>query len=220
MLGLALSGWLTSVIIWSVLSMRARAMRTELNFGIHEIRRPLQQAFLLHPSCEPSHRAVSEALDGAVTALDELEARLNRLPVEPKREPVDIRGLIEGSVATQGVIGSSREAQVEWQACSGKVLGDRDRLQRIFDNLIDNAARHGASPLTVTARDCGRFIRVAIGNRTIRDDLDDPRAGGATGHGYGLRIVSELVSEHGGNFAYSRRSDDCEAVVELPLTRA
>lgn len=215
MLELTVSGWIMSSIVGAVLWLRARAMKSRLNFGIHEIRRPLQQAYLLAPA--PDRSSISAALEGAVAALDELEARVNRRCLEPRREQVDLRRLVEASLEIQRAIGPRATPEVDWRARSGEVLGDPAGLQRIFDNLIDNATRHGAPPFRVSARESGDFIRVAVGNAPRANAADAARMGADPGRGYGLRIVGDLVREHGGRFAYSMRPGDCEAVVELPL---
>lgn len=217
MLGLAISGWIACVFAMVFLWVRSCAGRSTLNRDIHELRRPLQQAYLLSPGVERSSYSLSAALDHSLVALDDLDAHVNRGHRVARYEPVDIRSLVEDSLEMQRSLRAQGLLRLEWRAREGKVFGDPHRLRRIFDNLLDNAARHGTAPLEVSARDSGGFIRVAVENPGGNPGSEVTSPKSLPGHGYGLRIIRELVREHGGHFSFTNRRDRYEAVVDLPL---
>lgn len=92
----------------------------------------------------------------------------------------------------------------------GRVLGDADGLNRVVQNLLDNAVRHAQAAVTVTltaddhvtltVADDGPGIpeqhREHVFERFTR--LDDARSRDAGGTGLGLAIVRDLVARHGG----------------------
>ncbi|GAB1644131.1 ATP-binding protein [Krasilnikovia sp. MM14-A1259] len=114
-----------------------------------------------------------------------------------------------------------------------RVLGDAGRLRRAVRNLLDNAARHARSTVTVSVwqDDCAHLVvaddgrgidpgdRQRVFDRFVR--LDDSRARHDGGSGLGLPITREIVDNHGG----SVRIDDGTGAgaifhVRLPLPEA
>jgi signal transduction histidine kinase len=109
-----------------------------------------------------------------------------------------------------------------------RLVGDAARLRRAVRNLLDNAARHAKSTVTVTVRqdDCAHLLvaddgsgidpgdRERIFDRFVR--LDGSRARHDGGSGLGLPITREIVDGHGGHV---RIDDGPGAVfhVRLPL---
>jgi signal transduction histidine kinase len=92
-----------------------------------------------------------------------------------------------------------------------RVTGDADALQRVLRNLVDNAARHAATTLTLRVRVEGGTAEVTVGNdgppiaaadrerifdRFVRLDDSRSRAGGGTG--LGLPIARDIIAAHGG----------------------
>ena len=84
------------------------------------------------------------------------------------------------------------------------VTGDESGLRAIFDNLLENAARHGARrvrielvptrwPSTTTAGHPGRPARAGV--RALR-------AGRRAGSGLGLAIVAQQAALHGGGHSW------------------
>jgi two-component system phosphate regulon sensor histidine kinase PhoR len=93
------------------------------------------------------------------------------------------------------------------------VTGDRDELARVFDNLIENAVKYGASGrrvvvslrrvpagIEIAVRDFGPGIEARhlprLTERFYRVDVGDSRSKGGTG--LGLAIVKHIVNRHGG----------------------
>ncbi|MEU0680230.1 sensor histidine kinase [Streptomyces albogriseolus] len=91
------------------------------------------------------------------------------------------------------------------------VRGNRDQLQRLLRNLLDNAARHAAHRIRVTVRSEDEQVVVAVHDdgpgvpaedaerifeRFVR--LDDARSRDQGGTGLGLAIARDLAERHGG----------------------
>ena len=94
------------------------------------------------------------------------------------------------------------------------VMGDRDRLRQVVDNLVANALRHtpATSPIEVRMRRDGHGVRleVADGGPGVPDAeqahifepfrrADPTRARATGGAGLGLTIVSAIAHAHGGD---------------------
>ncbi|MGV9684309.1 sensor histidine kinase [Streptomyces cellulosae] len=114
------------------------------------------------------------------------------------------------------------------------VRGDRDQLERLLRNLLDNAARHAAHRVQVTVR--GEDEQVVV---TVHDDgpgvpaedaeriferfvrLDDARSRDQGGTGLGLAIARDLAHRHGGTLTLvAGDGDGGGACFELRLPQA
>ena len=214
-----------------------------LNAAAHEIRTPIA-AVQLHmenamSAATEQQRQVSleSAMAGArrTSKLAEQLLALGRISaggdlVEPQRVSMtelccDVIATIEPLLDRRGqTIGL--DAPVDcW------VLGDPTQLQRMLQNLIDNASLHGAErgEIQVTLDRAPGVALLAVCNDgpTIPDDelvhLFTPyyRLPGARpgGHGLGLAIVKEIVNQHAGQIRIQPKADGqgtC-VLVSLPL---
>ena len=94
----------------------------------------------------------------------------------------------------------------------GRVVGDRDQLERLVRNLTDNAARHATGQVRVSLRELDGHVvlrveddgggvdprqRERIFDRFVR--LDEARDRDSGGSGLGLAIVREVAEFHGGD---------------------
>ena len=118
------------------------------------------------------------------------------------------------------------------------VLGDRDELVRLFENLVENALKYGASgkrvdialaraemadgtrEAHVTVRDYGPGIAAEhlprLTERFYRVDVGESRAQGGTG--LGLALVKHILNRHRGRLAIdSQPGEGARFTARLPL---
>jgi two-component system sensor histidine kinase QseC len=111
------------------------------------------------------------------------------------------------------------------------VRGEPSQLQRMLQNLIDNASVHGAAhgEILVTLDAVDGMALLGVSNDGVPipqkevDNLFTPYyrlpGGGAGGHGLGLAIVKEIVDQHHGRIVVQTREDGrgTLVLVSLPL---
>jgi two-component system phosphate regulon sensor histidine kinase PhoR len=118
------------------------------------------------------------------------------------------------------------------------VLGDRDELIRLFENLVENGLKYGASgkrveialsraespegkpEARVAVRDHGPGIAAEhlprLTERFYRVDVGESRAQGGTG--LGLALVKHILNRHQGRLTIdSRPGEGATFTVRLPL---
>ena len=159
-----------------------------------------------------------------------LLARLDEgRPLE--REPVRLDDLVGEAVETARMVDPERKIELSTEPVT--VLGDRDRLRQVMDNLLSNVRSHtpAASPARVSvARENGRAV-IEVGDSgpgLTEDELgrvferfyraDSSRARASGGVGLGLSIVAAVARAHGGSVGVSSEQD-LGAIfrVELPV---
>jgi two-component system phosphate regulon sensor histidine kinase PhoR len=121
-------------------------------------------------------------------------------------------------------------AQIEVDVAEGlAVLGTREGLDHIVQNLIDNAVKYGNNtPVTVRAERVAERVRLAVADRGpgIPDGhedriferfyrLDAGRSRDRGGSGLGLAIVKSQSEAIGGRVWVERASPGARFVVEL-----
>ena len=162
-----------------------------------------------------------------------LLARLDEgRPLE--REPVDLEQVVVEAIDAHRVVDGDHplEASVE----PAIVVGDRDRLRQVVDNLLANARAHtppgtsvsvglhtadGRVELTVSDTGPGLTEEEATEIFERFHRLDSSRARSSGGVGLGLSIVAAVAQAHGGA-AEARPTPGGGAtfVVSIPLARA
>jgi heavy metal sensor kinase len=207
----------------------------------HELRTPLAilgAELELADSPERSREDLRRAVRSASEEIDRLSrlaedllviARFDqgRLPIG--REPVQLRALLErvrdrfGSRAKE----EKREIAIEGSADS-IVDVDPSRIEQALGNLVDNALRHGAGNVRVSARRDDGFLVLGVSDegpgfapgfqseafeRFTR--ADGGRSGG--GAGLGLAIVQAIAVAHGGRVAVVSGSGRSATTVEVTL---
>ena len=181
------------------------------------------------PATPENLRVIGEEVErlgrllGALRSLNELESE--DLSVE--HAPVDLTEMAAGAVDRHGPAFAAKGVDLAAELRSGVVLGDRDRMLQVVDNLLDNALKYtpagghvgvavegGDTP----AADAGGALKGPAGawvRLTVSDDgpgvdpIDRPfifdrfyRAQGSRGTpgaGLGLAICRALVEAQGGS---------------------
>ena len=175
-----------------------------------------------------------ERLSKLVDELFEL-ARLEARDVEPEFERFNLAELASDIVAKYR--GTSGEISLELEIGTGSldVEGDVGLIERVFDNLIDNALRFspagGAVRVTVLqaagedsgwieARvvDSGAGVPDASRERIFERFFRGENPGGA-GTGLGLAIVKRVVELHGGTVEVEEATVGATFLVRLPKSK-
>jgi two-component system OmpR family sensor kinase len=159
-----------------------------------------------------------------------LLARLDEgRPLE--REHVELEQVVGDAVETAITVEPARP--VEFEAERAAVLGDRDRLRQIVDNLLSNVRAHtpAGAPVRVRVRSANGSAVIEVTDsgpgmsaeetervfeRFYRADQSRSRSSG--GVGLGLSIVAAVAEAHGGTVAArSERGQGATFEITLPL---
>lgn len=112
------------------------------------------------------------------------------------------------------------------------VPGDPDKLARVFQNVLKNAAAYSYpdTEIVIAAQEQADFITVTLTNRgkTIPSEklaslfekfyrLDEARTSGTGGAGLGLAIAREIVNLHGGTITAESRDETVTFAISLPV---
>jgi len=196
----------------------------------HELRTPMTAVLgaaktLLREDVELSDRTIRQLLEMIVTQSTRLAqvtqsvllaGSLDRDEVSFAADQVDVSELVHETIdALAGTIPRSVSVSDEARA-GGTVIGDRNRLQQVLMNLLDNAVKYspdGGAVVVRTARDGDRMrlevedhgIGIAAGDSDRifeKFDRGDPsHRPPAGGTGLGLYICRELVERMGGRIS-------------------
>jgi len=99
-------------------------------------------------------------------------SRLQSTAVELERTAVPVHGFVADAVSHAR--GTTQDVDIRLDCPEDlAVMGDRDRLAQMMDNLIGNAMRHGTPPVhvTVTAGDEQVTIRVRDEGAGVSDEM-------------------------------------------------
>ena len=179
----------------------------------HDIRNPLGVAQgrldLLADDHDSEHLPpISRALDRIDDLVSETLtlARQGQVVAEPT--PIDLDTVVSTCWATA----STDDAELNCQT-GLTVMGDRSRLQHIFENLFRNAIEHGGSDVTVRVGQCApnAFYVENTGPPIPADDRETVFEAGHTstreGTGFGLAIVNRIAEAHGWEVAATEGTD-------------
>ncbi len=155
-------------------------------------------------------------------------SRLERSVLQMNPEEVSVADLADDALARSRR--THPDAEILTDVSPGlTVYVDRDRLAQALDNLIANALRHGAPPVTVAARARDTEVEIRVSDEgpgvaeAMRPRLFDRFATGRNqgGTGLGLFIVRELARAQGGDATYDPPSTEAPAgafVITLPTS--
>ncbi|MEU6958211.1 HAMP domain-containing sensor histidine kinase [Streptomyces chrestomyceticus] len=206
------------------LAARLQAERDVTANIAHELRTPvagLVAAAGLLPPSRPTELVQDRAQ--RVRGLMEDVLEVARLDARTEEADTELRPLAELARRTVAALGGAAEAGVEVRVLSdGLVETDPRRVERILVNLIGNALRHGAAPVTVEIE--RGILRVRDGGPGFPEALlaHGPqrfRTGGGSdgqGLGLGLTIASGQARVLGGRLTFANpEGGGAEATLDL-----
>ena len=176
-------------------------------------------------------RTETARMDRLVTDLLML-ARLDEgLPME--KAPVELVSLTSEAVRTATAVGPEWPVRF-WAARPVEVIGDKDRLRQVIDNLLANVRAHTPPGTATTVRvdRLGDEAEVEVrdtGPGMPTDEArhvferfyraDPARARTSGGSGLGLSIVAAIVAAHGGSVsAASEPGHGMAVTVRIPVS--
>ena len=153
-------------------------------------------------------------------------SRLESGSAEPRREPVDLAGVLEAARESVGADGATIKLGVDPEVPA--LVADSVQLERAFANLFENGVRHGAGrPVLVRSREIGGRLVVRVVDQgpgipeQERERIFEPfyrREGERGGFGLGLAIAKGFVEANGGQIAVeSVPGQGSTFVVSFPL---
>lgn len=215
----------------------------------HELRNPLSAIsngvqLIRNPAAGSQHRWAAEVIETHVVHLSRMVddlldvSRITRGKITLKRERIEMTRVLRSAADTARPFLEERRHEFILQLDEGPVpsYADATRLEQIFVNLLNNAAKYtepGGTILFSSTLQDGRFV-VTVKDNGIgmpEDLLDDAFelfvqgdrgiARSEGGLGIGLTLVRSLVTMHGGTIR--ARSEGTgkgsEFTVSLPLSR-
>jgi signal transduction histidine kinase len=162
-----------------------------------------------------------------------LTSQLDRGDLRVEREPVDVADVVKATLdAMAPQVPDTVTIDVELAPTLAPAAGDRDRLQQVLLNLVDNAVKYAApGNVNVRATTIDGSARIAVKDEgpgiafTDQERIfekfyrGDPKlVRSPSGTGLGLYISRELVRRMGGNLVVtSHPGSGATFTVELPL---
>lgn len=210
----------------------------------HELRTPMTAVYgaartLQRPDIEITPEQKGDLLEMIATQSERLAqiteevllaSSLDRGEVAVEQDRVEVAGLVRGTIATmQPHLGVPVTIDAEGEAFA---TGDRDRIEQIVINLLDNAAKFSpdGGEITVFVGEGGGRVRVAVADEGVGIDpaehevifekfyrVDPELAQAPGGTGLGLYICRELAGRMGGEITVlSAPGNGATFVLALP----
>jgi heavy metal sensor kinase len=219
------------------------AVKRERSFvadASHELRAPLalvrtevDLALDLPRSAEELQtalRSIGEEADRLSQLADDLLllARLDEGELPLRKEPLDVHDVLHDVAERFGRRAADDGRRIAVDAPGLGVEADRVRLEQALVNLVENALRHGAGTITLTASSEADSVEIHIADEGAGFDDgvadtaferftrgDQARSSG--GAGLGLAIVEAIVTAHKGTVALSTdTARGADVVLTLP----
>jgi two-component system phosphate regulon sensor histidine kinase PhoR len=232
---------------------RAEEMRADFVANAsHELRTPLAALSGFIETLQGPAREDAKARERFLDIMQEQARRmarliddllsLSRIELNAHRQPdtpIDLAPIVGQVVDSLQTLARDRAVMVNVDAAGAlKVLGDRDELVRVFENLVENALKYGASgervdirlapakgldgepEAQVSVRDYGPGIAPEhlprLTERFYRVDVRESRAQGGTG--LGLALVKHILNRHRGRLSIeSTLGEGATFIVHLPI---
>jgi signal transduction histidine kinase/PAS domain-containing protein len=186
-----------------------------------------------------------EYLDIALDQIDRMSrlilelldvSRIETGRLEIRREPIPWTTFVSDVVHRHHTAVSDRRFQLNVPVGHKRVLGDRDRLEQVLGNLMENAVKYSpdGSEILVTVEDRGDQVVTSVADRGIGIPTDElgqvferfhrGRQVSSTnygGLGLGLYITKQIVERHGGTiWVESREGQGTTFSFSLPVAPA
>jgi signal transduction histidine kinase len=212
--------------------------RAFLSDAAHELRSPVaaMRAELDIAASHPEIGKWPDVVDRLGMSTRRLERLIEDLLVLATREERGVQHRAEVDLdeivirQTQPLRASSR-LHVDLEGLNAaRIWGDREQLERVVANLVDNAERHAATTIVVglhvhddsaemVVQDDGPGIpaasRLRVFDRFSR--LDEARDRPRGGAGLGLAIARRIVEDHNGSIEVANSNGGARVVVRLPV---
>ena len=175
----------------------------------------------------------SERLEMLINELFEI-TRYHTAAVQLKKMQVDLYALLSQVTDELYPALSARGNTARVSAGDGLVVtGDPEKLARVFNNLLKNAAAYSYpdTEISISAEKKGRNAIVVFRNhgQTIPEDklvhifekfsrLDEARLSDTGGAGLGLSIAKEIISLHGGEITAQSNGETVTFTITLPVS--
>jgi signal transduction histidine kinase len=173
----------------------------------------------IHSDAERMGRIVSEVLD---------LARIESGRLELHRDTVHISRLVDKAISAVAALPGSARIAIDVPEDLA-VLGDPERLQHVFFNLVENAVKFSDDgPIFIAADSEGDMVIVRVSDSGVGIEADrleeiflgpGPTGQSATpkGTGLGLYLTKRLIEAHGGEIAVLSEPDvNTTFTVRLP----
>jgi two-component system phosphate regulon sensor histidine kinase PhoR len=227
---------------------RVEEMRADFVANVsHELRTPLaaitgfidtlQGAARDDPAARERFLGIMQAQSWRMARLIDDLLSLSRIELRAHQRPdtrLDLVAIVRQVADGLQTLARDREVAIEIKAPAEPliVLGDRDELTRLFENLIENGLKYGATGkrLDVTLASDGNEAEAVVRDygpgiasehlprlteRFYRVDVGESRAQGGTG--LGLALVKHILNRHQGRLVIDSKAGDGAAfTVRLP----
>jgi PAS domain S-box-containing protein len=148
-------------------------------------------------------------------------------------EPIDLKGFIEGVIEMVNPQVEAKNQTLNFH-CKGQcdsILGDRDNLLGVFNNIVGNAVKYTpeGGTIDVTISQEGSFVTVEVTDTGVgipREDLPrifdkfyrvKGKTRGITGSGLGLSVAKSIVEAHRGTIQALSEGKGSTFTVALPV---
>ena len=211
----------------------------------HELRTPIAAVSAYAELFERGAAQNADDLPRVMSGIRTETARMDRLVsdlltlarldegVPMEKAPVELVALASDAVRTATAVGPEWPVRF-WASHPVEVIGDRDRLRQVVDNLLANVRAHTPEGTTTTVRvnqvgdeaeievhDTGPGMPAEEARRVFERFYRADRARSRTsgGSGLGLSIVSAIVAAHGGTVsAVSSPGHGMAVTVRIPIS--
>jgi len=168
-------------------------------------------------------KAIRSRIDFFAVLSDEL---LLDKPISKRKTPVDLLKLVNNICRYYRLYNKNKIGVIELISCADDttIFSDHIKIIQVVNNLMTNAIKFSPPQgrIDITLSSYGRFVKLEVGDegpglsaaqieRVFKETLSEK-----PGHGYGLKIVGDLVKQLGGQIIY-KYDHGAKFVVLLPI---